>query len=314
MAATCNNTGQTAGWFIGNVVFLIFQSAEFSNKYIRPFFNLESQKYGIMPIHHFMQLFGVLFIIATTIILFYKRERNSNDLEDNLTIIETYKTIWKISKLPAARKLMLILFTFKIAFSLHSVSLLKLIEKGVSRESLGLLAGLATPFEILLPVIISKWTNGPNPLHFFIKAYPYRIIIACLIIPLWVYVTSSFRNSDLTFPLIFYFLCLFVSCLNSTVAMTMSITQVAFFTRISDKFIGGTYMTLLNTISNFGSSWPSTLALYLVDLFTIKNCIKSNNYSNFNVTLNQCATEFEKLVRFLILFYSLIYVNNYNFF
>ena len=49
------------------------------------------------------------------------------------------------------------------------MTFLKLIDSGVSRESLGLLAGIATPFEILLPVLISKWTNGPNPLHFFIE-------------------------------------------------------------------------------------------------------------------------------------------------
>ena len=51
LAATCNNTGQTAGWFIGNVVFLIFQSPEFSNRYIRKILNLQSQTYGLIPIH-----------------------------------------------------------------------------------------------------------------------------------------------------------------------------------------------------------------------------------------------------------------------
>lgn len=124
-----------------------------------------------------MQTIGVLFIIATTIILFYKREKNSLntiDLKDNLSLTETYKTVWKITQLPSVRKLIFLLFTFKIAFALHSVTFLKLIDSGVSRESLGLLAGVATPFEILLPVLISKWTNGPSPLHFFIEAYPFR--------------------------------------------------------------------------------------------------------------------------------------------
>ena len=34
-ASTCNSVGQTAGWFIGNVVLLAFSSPDFSNKYIR---------------------------------------------------------------------------------------------------------------------------------------------------------------------------------------------------------------------------------------------------------------------------------------
>jgi PAT family acetyl-CoA transporter-like MFS transporter 1 len=125
-----------------------------------------------------MQIVGVLFIITTTLILFYKRERNtqnsSKSVEDDLSLKETYKTVWKITQLPAARKLIFILFTFRIAFSLNSVVILKLIDKGVTREMIGVLAGLATPFDIMLPVLISKWTNGPNPLHFFIRAYPYR--------------------------------------------------------------------------------------------------------------------------------------------
>ena len=34
-ASTCNSVGQTAGYFVGNVVLLAFSSPDFSNKYIR---------------------------------------------------------------------------------------------------------------------------------------------------------------------------------------------------------------------------------------------------------------------------------------
>ena len=47
---------------------------------------------------------------------------------------------------------------------------------------------------------------------------------------------------------------------------------MAFFTKVSDKAVGGSYMTLLNTISNIGTNWPQTLALFLVDFFTLKSC------------------------------------------
>jgi PAT family acetyl-CoA transporter-like MFS transporter 1 len=99
----------------------------------------------------------------------------------------------------------------------------------------------------------------------------------------------------------------------------MSVTQVAFFTRISDKSIGGTYMTLLNTISNLGSHWPATLALFLVDYISVKQCIKQNA-SPLNSTLltinainnNRCTSELETLVNifskyffaFLLLLFS----------
>jgi MFS transporter, PAT family, solute carrier family 33 (acetyl-CoA transportor), member 1 len=53
---------------------------------------------------------------------------------------------------------------------------LKLIEKGVPKEKLGLLALPLTPFEVVLPLLISRYTNGPNPLRIFTNAYPFRLV------------------------------------------------------------------------------------------------------------------------------------------
>lgn len=52
-----------------------------------------------------------------------------------------------------------------------------------------------------------------------------------------------------------------------------SLSMVAFFAQISDPKIGGTYMTLLNTLFNLGGKWPSTLVLSVADLLSFKNCI-----------------------------------------
>lgn len=52
----------------------------------------------------------------------------------------------------------------------------------------------------------------------------------------------------------------------------MFVAQMAFFAKISDPAIGGTYMTLVNTFANIGGTWPQTLALWFVDLLTFKKC------------------------------------------
>lgn len=39
---------------------------------------------------------------------------------------------------------------------------------------------------------------------------------------------------------------------------------MAFFNRVADPLIGGTYMTMLNTIANLGTTWPNTAALFVV--------------------------------------------------
>lgn len=43
--------------------------------------------------------------------------------------------------------------------------------------------------------------------------------------------------------------------LHEVASNCMFVAQMAFFSRISDPVIGGTYMTLLNTIANVGGNW-----------------------------------------------------------
>ena len=43
--------------------------------------------------------------------------------------------------------------------------------------------------------------------------------------------------------------------------------------KISDPKYGGTYLTLLNTLSNFAGMWPKLLVMSAVDWLTIKKCI-----------------------------------------
>lgn len=63
----------------------------------------------------------------------------------------------------------------------------------------------------------------------------------------------------------------------------------SFFSRISDPRFGGTYMTLLNSISNFGFVWASTLGLKCMDYLTIKLCSNDGH--------NNCSTDNLKNVR-----------------
>lgn len=43
--------------------------------------------------------------------------------------------------------------------------------------------------------------------------------------------------------------------LHEVASNCMFVAQMAFFSRVSDPVIGGTYMTLLNTIANVGNRW-----------------------------------------------------------
>lgn len=73
----------------------------------------------------------------------------------------------------------------------------------------------------------------------------------------------------------------------------MLVSLLAFFSRISDPRFGGTYITFLNTITNLGFSWTSTVALEIIDILTFKTC-------SFD-PINDCSTTDQINVRLICL-------------
>lgn len=60
-------------------------------------------------------------------------------------------------------------------------------EEGVPKEQLALLAVPMVPLQILLPLIISRYTAGPRPLDVFYKAFPFRSTLTQDANPLMLY-------------------------------------------------------------------------------------------------------------------------------
>jgi PAT family acetyl-CoA transporter-like MFS transporter 1 len=90
-------------------------------------------------------------------------------------VLKTYSMLYRIFHLPSVRLFALVLLTCKIGFAVtDSATGLKLIESGVHKENLALLAIPIVPLQIALPWIISRYTHGPRPLDTFLKAYPFR--------------------------------------------------------------------------------------------------------------------------------------------
>merc|ERR1740123_176010 len=67
------------------------------------------------------------------------------------------------------------------------------------------------------------------------------------------------------------------------------VAQMAFFARISDPALGGTYMTLLNTLGNLGGKWPPTVSFYLVDTLTCGHSACSMKRDGFYVVAAACT-------------------------
>lgn len=349
-ASTCNTAGQTAGFFIGNVIFLALESADFSNKYIR---SADQQSpVGLVTFEDFLYHCGIVFLVVTILVAIFKGEKSAlgaqtssrtiasdydkevsvrltrkrsnknrvainddydgddteaNDttttgtsedeiVEKDLSVKETYSLLYKIMKLSSFKLFAVILLTSKIGFSApDAVSGLKLVEAGVHKENLALLAVPMVPLQIILPWLISRITCGPRPLDLLIRAYPFRLLFG-IIFPLIVYWTPMVKLADGTFPTYYYLVLILAYALHQVTVYSIFVALMAFHAAVSDPSIGGTYMTLLNTITNLGGNWPSTTSLWLVDKLTVQSCTqvctKHEQFSNVSGSLiNQTLGE-----------------------
>ncbi|XP_044058012.1 acetyl-coenzyme A transporter 1 [Siniperca chuatsi] len=271
-ASTCNSVGQTAGYFLGNVLFLALESADFCNKYLR----IKPKDTGIVTLPDFLFFWGVVFLVSTTLVAIIKRENEHGKgkrrvHEETQGVMETYKLLFSIIKMPTVFTFCVLLLTAKIGFSAaDAVTGLKLVEAGVPKEQLALLAVPMVPLQILLPVIISKYTAGPRPLDVFYRAFPFRLLIG-LEYALLVWWTPSVKQEG-GFPVYYYAIVLLSYAVHQVALYSMYVACMAFHAKVSDPLIGGTYMTLLNTVTNLGGNWPSTVALWMVDPLTSKEC------------------------------------------
>ncbi|KAK6018036.1 hypothetical protein OSTOST_16428 [Ostertagia ostertagi] len=260
-ASTCNAVGQTAGYFLGNVVFLSLESADFANTFIR---SADNQKpYGIIDLAGFCVLWGWVFIVSTTLVLQILRECfdliSYRFVEDPQIETHAYHAVYSA--------------TGKVAFAAtDGITGLKLIGMGMPKDRLASFGLFLTPLQILLPWMIGKWTAGPRPLNIFLLAYPYRLFVGGIFAAL-VYFTPYFKLDTGKFNNLVYAIWIFGYILHQVATYCMFVSMMAFNAQVSDPRVGGTYMTLLNTLNNLGGNWPVTLVLSITDWFTWKDCV-----------------------------------------
>lgn len=291
-ASTCNSVGQTAGYFLGYVAFIALESAEFCNKYLRSV----PDENGLVTLPGFLWFWGLSFLVTTTIIAVLKKEKQEFDKYDShhhqeLNIPQTYKLLLEILKMRPIQLLAAILLTVKVTFAAcDAVTQLKLIDAGVPKDKLAMLAVPLIPLQIVLPFVISKYTTGTQPMEVYIKAIPYRMVFSVTAaIIVWL-TPLIIVNGEV--PFYYYIMLLLNYGLYQIFLYSMFVAIMAFFAKISDPAVGGTYMTLLNTLCNLGGNWSATAVLWLVEMLTWQKCVGSSSVAD-----NFCANKLDKEVR-----------------
>uniref|UniRef100_A0A1B6MEX5 Major facilitator superfamily (MFS) profile domain-containing protein n=2 Tax=Graphocephala atropunctata TaxID=36148 RepID=A0A1B6MEX5_9HEMI len=275
-ASTCNSMGQTAGFLLGYVVFMALESADFCNTYLRSV----PQSVGIVTLGSFLLYCGPVFVVTTTLVGLLKKEiepQHADESQTSLGVINTYRQLWHIAQLPAVRTMAIVLLTYNISFSAtDAVSWLKLVSSGVPKEQFAVVTMCMLPLKIMLPVLLAKYVVGETPMDVFNKVYPCRLAFN-LVAAGFVWATPHMMVKE-HFPTYYYVMLVIIYGVYQVWLFTMFVTQMAFYARVSDPAVGGTYMTLLNTLTNLGFAWPKTLVLLFVDGLTFKYC--SNNSEN----------------------------------
>ncbi|KAF9917812.1 hypothetical protein BX616_011229 [Lobosporangium transversale] len=263
-ASTAQTIGLNTGYFLSFTVFLAFNSSEFSNKYFRTI----PQDYGLVPLGGYLKFWAMMYLAITLWLVLMKKEGRSHSEEDDIGIKAVYKIILKIIRLPHMKSFMIVLLTAKIGFIANdAVTALKLLEKGFSKEDLALAVLIDFPFQIIFGYYAVRWSSGSRPLKPWLWAF-FAHLACCVIAMLLVWGFPS----DGVVTTSYFYMVLITTVATSFTSTVAFVSMGAFMTVIADPVIGGTYMTLLNTLSNFGGTWPRFFVLEAVDYFTVSTC------------------------------------------
>lgn len=285
-ASTCNSVGQTAGYFLGYVVFLALESRDFCVNYL-------GQNDALVTLPSYLYFWGIVFIITTSLVWLLKSEGDSDGNEGDepdFGLGGTYLMLFRLLNMDSIKTLIIVLLTCKIGFAAaDSLTVLKITEAGVPKEKLALLSVPLTPVQVFLPLYISRYTAGAKPMDVFLLALPIRLFFGLIFAGL-VWITPSFQDADGNYPFHYYVIMVFIYLLHQISLNCMFVAVMSFFARISDPSVGGTYMTMLNTFTNLGGNWPSWIALRFVQELTWKSCngADSELLCNTKIQEKQC--------------------------
>ncbi|KAJ7124789.1 acetyl-coenzyme A transporter 1-domain-containing protein [Mycena crocata] len=278
-ASTCQTIGLNTGFFASFTVFLAFNSEAFATKWGVPHLTLSA----------YLKFWCVMSYAVSFWLLFVKKEKKEPLSEADMSIKAVYKTIWTICKLRHVQLLIIMHLFAKVGFAANEAATsLKMVEKGFLREDLALAVLIDFPFQITGGWLAANWSRGDRPLRPWIVAFWPRLgfaVIATLIV-YW------FPKPPITMG---FFVFIIIHTVLSSFASTVQFVGIsAFHTRVSDPLIGGTYMTLLNTFTNMGGTWPKYFVLKGVDLFTVASCKVKDGSSELIVKATECVSEHGK--------------------
>lgn len=274
-ASTAQTVGLNTGYFISFTVFLAFNSSDFANKYFRTI----PSDVPLITLGQYMVLSGFLYLIVTLIVGLLVPENPSHltdydekNYDETDSVIGVYKQMMSVLKLPAVRTFIIVHLICKIGFQVNEgATNLKLLDLGLKREDLAITVLIDFPFEIVFGYYVAKWSNSEHPLLPWQWGFAGRIVAAIMgQVLVQVFPASGEIGNT------YFFFVILQHLLTSFMSTVQFVSISSFHTQIADVNIGGTYMTLLNTLSNLGGTWPKLVAFWLIDKLSDSICLPTD--------------------------------------
>jgi MFS transporter, PAT family, solute carrier family 33 (acetyl-CoA transportor), member 1 len=174
-----------------------------------------------------------------------------------------------VLRLPAVRELSFVLLVHKFGYSASDAIITnRILERGINKRDLGLAAIIDLPFQILIGIVMARRIEGGRNMRYLVGAVYVRFVLtaAGMLMIYWWPVDLHVDNWLLALVLAF-------SLVSSCVSNVHFVSVGAMFARIGDPAIGGTYLTMLNTMTNFGGTWPRYFIMKAVDSMSTAVCL-----------------------------------------
>ncbi|CUM67225.1 uncharacterized protein PRCAT00004918001 [Priceomyces carsonii] len=284
-ASTAQTVGINTGYFLSFTIFLALSSPDFANKYLR----LVSSDEGIFSLGLYLKFWGWIYLLVTLVLYFIPEDpphlaKKNNDklISEKVKVEDVYNqkfaqwaslkrvyfSMYQVLKLPNVQTFVIILLIAKFPFQVNEAATnLKLLEKGLSKEDLSITVLIDFPFELIFGYYAGRWSTGTSPLKPWLVGFCGRLIAAVLAhIAIYFFPESGEISTG-------YFILILLQHLFSSFMSTIQFVSLcAFETKIADPAIGGTYMTTLNTLSNYGGTWPRLMIFFLIDKLSYTVC------------------------------------------
>jgi len=248
--------GQAIGIIFGGSILIQLSSVKFCNEYLFS----EPSNSPLITIPNFLRIFAIIILLINFWVHFGIKERNpaKNEYLSVWILVKDLKGFYTNANL---RYCVILCLTSNLGFAaVTNTAPLKLIQLGFSKETLTTISMTLILVNLGLSFIIGKYARIGNEMSLYIRFY---VILFVHNIFLFILISVYDGTQGGSFTFLYVISALFG---DGTAALVM-VNQGSFNNRISDEDVGGTFLTFLNAMWNFGRFGGTSLILFLVDSF-----------------------------------------------